>query len=153
MARKRKHNLHVREEIDLDNEVQHPEETIDSFLRDVHQETVVSVGEPRFSEENVVVGVGQGSELPGSELPGSDSSEPKVPSLKFLKEHFQTKSAAIRYLDSLNIPTKTIAKHLSIRYQHVRNVLKTDLKRGPNESFHLGTDTNQAVKAIQDGND
>lgn len=56
-----------------------------------------------------------------------------IPSLQFLKEHFKTKSAAIRYLHELGFPVKVIAKHLNIRYQHARNVLKTELKRGPNE--------------------
>jgi DNA-binding NarL/FixJ family response regulator len=52
-----------------------------------------------------------------------------------LKEMFQTKSAAIRFLVSKGFATKDIAKHLDIRYQMVRNVKTNQLKRGPNESW------------------
>jgi len=61
-----------------------------------------------------------------------------MPSLKWLKEQYQTKSAAIRYLVSEQggqHPVRKIAKHLGLRYQHVRNVAKTPLKRGPNEDW------------------
>jgi hypothetical protein len=60
-----------------------------------------------------------------------------MPPLKWLKEQFQTKSARIRYLHAQNFKVKDIAKHLNIRYQHVRNVLSTELKRGPNENFKI----------------
>ena len=40
---------------------------------------------------------------------------------------FDTKSAKIRYLDSLNYSRSEIASILKIRYQHVRNVLITPL--------------------------
>lgn len=60
-----------------------------------------------------------------------------MPSLEWLKEQFKTKSAAIRYLHNQGFPVKDISKHLGIRYQHVRNVLTTELKRGPNEPFKL----------------
>ena len=41
---------------------------------------------------------------------------------------FTTKSAKIRYLDSLDYSRGEIAKALNIRYQHVRNVLITPIK-------------------------
>lgn len=41
---------------------------------------------------------------------------------------FTTKSAKIRHLHSLNYSRGDIAKHLKIRYQHVRNVLITPIK-------------------------
>lgn len=63
--------------------------------------------------------------------------ESGLPSLSFLKASFKTKSAAIRHMDSLGCDVKTIAQHLGLRYQHVRNVLHNELKRGPNEDFRL----------------
>lgn len=39
-----------------------------------------------------------------------------------------TKSAKIRYLNSLDMTRGQIAKTLDIRYQHVRNVLITPVK-------------------------
>lgn len=63
--------------------------------------------------------------------------EKGMPSIDWLKEHFKTKSAAIRYLHEKGHKVKDISKHLNLRYQHVRNVLTTELKRGPNESFRL----------------
>ena len=41
----------------------------------------------------------------------------------------KTKSAQIRYLHSQNYSRSQIANYLDIRYQHVRNVLTTELKR------------------------
>lgn len=61
-----------------------------------------------------------------------------MPTLDFLKSKFKTKSAAIRYLHEQGFSVNQIRNHLGLRYQHVRNVLKTQLKRGPNEDFHLG---------------
>jgi len=58
-----------------------------------------------------------------------------LPSPERLKEMFQTKSAAIRYLNSLGHQPKVIARHLGIKYQHARNVCTTPLKRGPNEDW------------------
>lgn len=60
-----------------------------------------------------------------------------MPSLEWLKERFKTKSAVIRYLHSQGFSVNQIHKHLNIRYQHVRNVLTVELKRGPNEKFTL----------------
>lgn len=62
-------------------------------------------------------------------------AEGGMPTLDWLKEHFKTKSAAIRYLHTKGFKVKDISKHLGVRYQHVRNVLTTELKRGPNEPF------------------
>lgn len=40
-----------------------------------------------------------------------------------------TVSAKIRYMHAEGFPNTQIAKHLNKRYQHVRNVLETPLKR------------------------
>lgn len=79
--------------------------------------------------------------------------ESGMPSLSWLKEHFKTKSAAIRYLHiDRGYSVNDIRKHLDLRYQHVRNVLKKELKRGPNEDFHLAE--GQAAEAFRgEGND
>lgn len=45
-----------------------------------------------------------------------------------MKEH-KTKSAVIRYLSGTGMSRSNIAKTLGIRYQHVRNVLLTPLKK------------------------
>jgi hypothetical protein len=58
-----------------------------------------------------------------------------LPTLEWLKAEYTTKSAAIRYLTSLGHPVRLIAKHLGLRYQHVRNVATSELKRGPNEDW------------------
>lgn len=53
-----------------------------------------------------------------------------LPSIEEMSEQgYKNKSAQIRYLDSLNFDRSSISKHLNIRYQHVRNVLITPLKR------------------------
>lgn len=91
---------------------------LDSFLAEMFQDTTQSdtgeLGEPNQSQTQT--------------------------SLGFLKANFKTKSAAIRYLHSQGWETKRISKHLGLRYQQVRNVLTTALKRGPNEDFHLQPD-------------
>jgi DNA invertase Pin-like site-specific DNA recombinase len=58
-----------------------------------------------------------------------------LPSLDWLKETFKTKSAVIRYLVNQGHSVNDIAKHLGLRYQHVRNVATAPLKRGPNEDW------------------
>lgn len=73
-----------------------------------------------------------------------------MPSLAWLKEQFKTKSAAIRYLHSKNFTVNQIHKHLGIRYQHVRNVLSTELKRGPNEKFTLEEGISPSIKQDDD---
>jgi hypothetical protein len=62
-------------------------------------------------------------------------SEKGLPTREWLKETFQTKSAAVRFLINQGFVVKDIAKHLNMRYQHVRNVSQTELKRGPNEDW------------------
>lgn len=69
---------------------------------------------------------------------GTTTQEQKfdgMPTLTWLKSHFKTKSAIIRYLLHHKFPKAAIAKHLGIKYQHVRNVSVQELKRGPNEDF------------------
>ena len=73
-------------------------------------------------------------------LPPADvvEGEPaELPSLAWLQQTFKTKSAVIRYLLERGHKVKEISKHLGIRYQHVRNVMKTPLKRGPNEAYKV----------------
>ncbi len=43
-------------------------------------------------------------------------------------DHLPTKSAKIRYLNAQGWERGAIAKHLGIRYQHVRNVLVMPVK-------------------------
>lgn len=52
-----------------------------------------------------------------------------------VKEQFQTKSAAIRWFINQGYSVRDISKHLGLRYQHVRNVATSTLKRGPNEDW------------------
>lgn len=73
-----------------------------------------------------------------NEMHGDHSTSKPVegwPSIEWLQDTFQTKSAIIRYLISTGKEVKDIAKHLGMRYQHVRNVAKGELKRGPNEDW------------------
>lgn len=58
-----------------------------------------------------------------------------LPDLGWLKDQFKTKSAIIRYLVNQKFTVNQIAKHLGLRYQHVRNVANAPLKRGPNEDW------------------
>jgi len=62
-------------------------------------------------------------------------SEKGLPTLEWIKETFQSKSAAVRFLINQGHEVKDIAKHLNMKYQHVRNVATTPLKRGPNEDW------------------
>jgi hypothetical protein len=61
--------------------------------------------------------------------------QPELPSMEWIKENYKTKSAAIRYLVHLGFNVNIISKHLGIKYQHVRNVATSPLKRGPNEDW------------------
>lgn len=65
----------------------------------------------------------------------ADKPQNGMPSLDWLKEQFQTKSAAVRYLVNQGFSVRDISKHLDMRYQHVRNVSIQKLKRGPNEDW------------------
>lgn len=80
----------------------------------------------------------------------ADKPQEGLPSLEWLKQNFQTKSACIRYLHNQGVATKVIAKHLGVRYQQARNVITNPLKRGPNEDWRrpelkLKTNPNQTV--------
>lgn len=70
-----------------------------------------------------------------------------LPPLHWLQSTFKTKSAVIRYLFAQGHSVKTIAKHTGFRYQHVRNVLTTNLKRGPNEPYKLDPATGKVEEA------
>lgn len=93
-------------------------------------------GKPRALEVEEELNDAQSPEEFAQEFFGS-SAQPQsdLPSPEQLKKTFQTKSAAIRFLVEKGVPVKTIAKHLGIRYQHVRNVATNVLKRGPNEDW------------------
>jgi hypothetical protein len=67
----------------------------------------------------------------------SMTSDNGMPSADWLRTKLKTKSAVIRYLHYKGFKVKDISKHLGLRYQHVRNVLTTELKRGPNEPFKI----------------
>lgn len=88
----------------------------------------------------------------------SDTPQEGIPSVDWLKEQFKTKSAAVRYLINQGHAVKLIAKHLGMRYQHVRNVATNELKRGPNEDWRkplLDPQTNQPeteTKPVDDPN-
>ena len=94
--------------------------------------------DPKLVDHNIESFI---QELFGDQLPPPppDPLDPRsaMPSMQFLKEHFKTKSAIIRYLHSKNFAVKDIAKHMNTKYQHVRNVLTNELKRGPNEKFSI----------------
>lgn len=62
-------------------------------------------------------------------------TEKGMPSLSWIKDNFETKSATIRYLGQKGFEAKEIAAHLGLKYQHVYNVLHQNLKRGPNEVY------------------
>lgn len=49
--------------------------------------------------------------------------------IESLSSTYKTKSGVIRYLASQGFATKHIAVFMGIRYQHVRNVLTTQLKK------------------------
>lgn len=73
-----------------------------------------------------------------NELHGEGTSAVPIegmPTKEWLQDQFQTKSAIIRYLVNQKFTVKDIAKHLGMRYQHVRNVATSNLKRGPNEDW------------------
>lgn len=79
-----------------------------------------------------------------------------LPTREWLKERFSTKSAAVRFLVNQGFSVKDIAKHLDMRYQHVRNVSKTELKRGPNEDWRkplIQSDTIPDPKRFKPVND
>ena len=50
--------------------------------------------------------------------------------IQYDPKDFPTKSAAIRHLNAQGWSRSEIAKVMNIRYQHVRNVLITPVKKG-----------------------
>lgn len=109
---------------------------LNTFLHDTLGTSIVEaeVVDEEVSQHGQPEGVSNAVSLPVEPQEGTG-----LPSLSFLKANFKTKSATIRHLGSLGIPTKIIAKHLGVKYQHARNVLTQDLKRGPNEGFTLSS--------------
>lgn len=103
-----------------EDEAQHeePDQDLAGFLREMHGESLESADDTNQER--------------------AEDDPNKLPSLGWLKDHFKTKSATIRYLTiERKFPVAQVAKHLGVKYQHVRNVTRQILKRGPNESFHL----------------
>lgn len=86
--------------------------------------------------------------FPTTEAELQEAPMGQLPTLGFIKAKFKTKSAAIRYLNTRGIAVKEIAKFLGFRYQHVRNVLKNELKRGPNEDFTIKPDSPTALGVV-----
>ena len=98
-------------------------------------------GLPRALEEDSELNDAEGSQSPEefakeffgvADKPQDDKG---LPSLEWLKSQYKTKSAVIRYLINQGFQIKDIAKHLGVKYQHVRNVATGKLKRGPNEDW------------------
>lgn len=110
---------------DIDDEIRSTLDPDDlgQFLRDTHQ----------ISKEEIK----RAEVIDTSDDKPTDPDDPKLPSWGFLREHFKTKSAIIRHLHSLGHKPAVISRHTGFKYQHVRNVLTIELKRGPNESFKL----------------
>lgn len=116
------------EQEEVDEVSDRPEETFATFLKDMHGESVES------------------SDVSQQALAPDDPN--KLPTLGWLKDHFKTKSATIRYLTlDRGFAVAIVAKHLNLKYQHVRNVTRQQLKRGPNESFHLAD--GQKVSSVE----
>jgi hypothetical protein len=113
MAKKRRELEHDPEIDDATDVPQPPKETLADFLAET------------FGHSDI------GPE-PEPQVP-----EGQLPSLAWIKKNFKTKSAAIRYLVSKGHAVKDIAALLSVKYQHVRNVKVTHLKRGPNEDWNI----------------
>lgn len=63
------------------------------------------------------------------------NEDPTKPTIELTQEDFdildrlKTVSNRIRYLDNKGVPRNLIAKLLGKKYQHVRNVLETPLKK------------------------
>lgn len=95
----------LQEAADEEEDRRHTTEDLKSFIQEMHGE--------------------EATELPQEGLPSTE----------WLKETFKTKSAIIRFLVNQGFAVNEIAKHLGLRYQHVRNVANAPLKRGPNEDW------------------
>mgnify|MGYP003386027080 CR=1 FL=1 len=90
----------------------------------------------QLQEESELPIPDEGLEAFVREMHGSaEKPQDGMPTREYLKEQFGTKSAAVRYLINQGFEVKAIAKHLDMRYQHVRYVATTELKRGPNEDW------------------
>lgn len=86
-----------------------------------------------------------GNEPHGPSITWVDTEWGKLPDPDSLRQIFQTKSAAIRYLHDKGVPVKRIALLVGIRYQHARNVLHNQLKRGPNEDWRFNEDEDKRI--------
>lgn len=64
----------------------------------------------------------------------STSNGPNELEVLVILTSYKTTSGRIRALHQKGMLPAQIAKTLNIRYQHVRNVLHTQLKRGPIEA-------------------
>lgn len=64
-----------------------------------------------------------------------DEAFSTLPKPEWVTRNFRTTSAMIRFYGTYTQDCTKIATLLGIKYQHVRNVLKTPLKRGANEDF------------------
>jgi hypothetical protein len=111
------------------------------FLKELFGEDIkpeIVSGEQALLHEAIAFQDAEAPEEPTPPLLDKDGMPLKpLPQLSWLKENFRTKSACIRYLVSEQFEIKRIAKHLNLRYQHVRNVATSTLKRGPNEDWHV----------------
>lgn len=63
------------------------------------------------------------------ESTATNTNVPVEKTLEQLMTEYKTKSALIRHLSSQGKKTGEIAKFMNIRYQHVRNVLITPVKK------------------------
>ena len=89
-----------------------------------------------FIDEGQVVEIGESEQAPESQATDQGQIIGDVNPIvtaghsidQLFKEH-KNKSGVIRFLHSKGFQTKHICKFLNIRYQHVRNVLNTPLKR------------------------
>lgn len=66
-----------------------------------------------------------------------DVNNNKIIDLDEVKKTYKTKSSQIRYLLSLKYSRAEVAKMLGIRYQHVRNVEITPIKKAKVEVVQI----------------
>lgn len=85
-------------------------------------------------EEQEAILVDQMAEARGETVPEVDASGRKkkvtITHEELEAKGLKNKSQVIRYLDSEGFSRSAIAGFLNVRYQHVRNVLITPLKKG-----------------------
>jgi len=82
-----------------------------------------------------------------------DRPQNGMPDLDWLKSQYKTKSAIIRYLFNMGHTVSAIHKHTGIKYQMVRNVATTPLKRGPNEDWRPKEEPNTITDRDVSGRD